>query len=397
MWRKFVPHTKQWPNGSENMKKILFVITQFYKGGAEVALLNLFRELPQSEYEVDFLIFDQMILKDAQSLIPHVPSWIHVCNAAEKEGKCAVIKKAWFKAYKKITKHQLYRKSAYEFVKNKQYDVAFSYGEWMSPEFVATKVNATKKMVWIHADIDKANYVDERILFGYDNRYDGYIFVSEYSRLAGEHAFPLLKGRSYVVHNMCDDDTIRRLALESISDEEIYPKPWVVSVANLREEKNYPRMLETMKCLKERGIDIRWLCIGSTANPFLLNKIKTMIVNYGLQDTFILMGTDQNPYRYMAKSCAVLVLSDFESWSLVITEAKLLQIPVIATRTSGALEQIEDNKTGRFVSFEPVEIADVIEEYLGDSEIRNKMSRRLEGFSTNNTTLREFYDVIGDA
>ena len=51
------------------MKKILFVITQFYKGGAEVALLNLFHQLPQSEFEIDFLIFDQMILKDAQSLI----------------------------------------------------------------------------------------------------------------------------------------------------------------------------------------------------------------------------------------------------------------------------------------------------------------------------------------
>lgn len=378
------------------MKKILFVITQFYKGGAEVALLNLFHQLPQSEFEIDFLIFDQMILKDAQSLIPQIPSWIHVCNAAEKEGKYAVIKKAWFKIYRKFTKHQLYRKSAYKFVKNKQYDIAFSYGEWMSPEFVATKVSAKKKMVWIHADIDKANYVDERILFGYDNLYNGYIFVSECSRLAGECAFPQLKGRSYVVHNMCNDDAIRRLALESIPDEEIYPVPWLVSVANLREEKNYPRMVETMKCLKDRGMDIRWLCIGSTANPFLLNKINTMIANYGLQNNFILMGVDQNPYRYMAKSRAVLVLSDFESWSLVITEAKLLQIPVIATRTSGALEQIEDNKTGRFVSFEPMEIADVIEEYLRDPEIEKEMSHQLEGFSTNSTTLKEFYDVIGE-
>lgn len=379
------------------MKKLLFVITQFYKGGAEVALLNLFRQLPQSEYEVDFLIFDQMILKDAQSLIPQIPSWINVCNAAEKEGKYAVIKKAWFKVYRKVTKHQLYRKSAYQFVKNKQYDVAFSYGEWMSPEFVATKVNAKKKMVWIHADIDKANYVDEKILFGYDNKYSGYIFVSECSRLAGERAFPLLRGRSYVVHNMCDDDAIRRLALEGISDEELYPKPWLVSVANLREEKNYPRMVETMKCLKDRGIDIKWLCIGSTANPFLLNKINAMIDNYGLHDTFILMGADQNPYRYMAKSHAVLVLSDFESWSLVITEAKLLQIPVIATRTSGALEQIEDNRTGKLVSFEPMEIADVIEEYLSNPSIKKDMGNQLEGFSTNSMTLKEFYNIIEEA
>ena len=59
--------------------------------------------------------------------------------------------------YRKITKRQLYRRSAYQFVKGKQYDMAFSYGEWLSPEFVAKKVKAKKKMVWIHTDIDKAN------------------------------------------------------------------------------------------------------------------------------------------------------------------------------------------------------------------------------------------------
>ena len=41
-------------------KKILFVITQFYKGGAETSLLNLFHCLDSQKYEVDFLVLNQI-------------------------------------------------------------------------------------------------------------------------------------------------------------------------------------------------------------------------------------------------------------------------------------------------------------------------------------------------
>ena len=54
------------------MKKILFVITQFYKGGAEIALLNLLKSLSSKKYEVDFLIFDQVILRNVVSLVDQV-------------------------------------------------------------------------------------------------------------------------------------------------------------------------------------------------------------------------------------------------------------------------------------------------------------------------------------
>lgn len=378
------------------MKKLLFVITQFYKGGAEVALLNLFHHLSPEEYEIDFLIFDQMILKEATSLIPQIPEWVNVCNAAEPERHLAVVKKIWFKIYRRVTKHQLYRKRAYNFIKGKEYDAAFSYGEWMSPEFVAQKVTAKKKMVWIHADIDKACYVDERILFGYDRAYDRYLFVSEQSCKAAEQAFSLLKGKCSVVHNMCDDQEIHRLAKEPLSvDDEAFDS-YLLSVANLREEKNYPRMIETMKCLCDVGVEARWLCIGSTANVFILNKVKSLLAQYQLEDSFILLGACENPYKYMSRSKAVLVLSDFESWSLVITEAKLLGIPVIATKTSGALEQIQDMESGILVSFEPKDIANSVKELLENREIQEKIRRNLEGFSTQQKTLEEFLSILED-
>lgn len=38
------------------MQKLLFVISQFYKGGAETSLANLLNALDYKKFEVDFVI-----------------------------------------------------------------------------------------------------------------------------------------------------------------------------------------------------------------------------------------------------------------------------------------------------------------------------------------------------
>ncbi|MFV0343521.1 MAG: glycosyltransferase [Anaerocolumna sp.] len=375
-------------------KKLLFVITQFYKGGAEVALLNLFNALSSDEYEIDFLVFDQMILKNATSLLPKVPDWIKVCNAAEKEGKAAIIVKIISKTIRKITKKQIYRLRAYNFIKRKEYDIAFSYGEWLSPEFIAKKVNAKKKYVWIHTDIDKAPYVDKDILFGYDSYYTGYIFVSENSKRSAEAKFKEVVGKSHIVHNMCDDEMIKKFAEIEVPVAINFTKPLLLTVGNLRDEKNHKRQIEVMYKLKKLGIDLQWINVGSTANVFLYQQLKNLVNKYNIHNDFIFVGVDDNPYKYMRQADMVAVLSDFESWSLVITEAKILGKPVIATKTSGALEQIIDGETGILVDFEIDNIASTLQQCLSKPEKLSYISNNLVNFSTFNDVIREFNLIV---
>ena len=377
-------------------KKLLFVISQFYKGGAEVSLLNLFHTLSSDEVEIDFLIFDQIILKNAHSLIPDIPEWINVCNAAEREGYLAVVNKVINKIWLKLTNKQRYRRSAERFIKGKKYDYAFSVGEWMSPEFVATKVNAKKKAIWIHTDIDKASYVNEKLLFGYNSYIEKYIFVSKLSMESAVKKYPAIKEKSIVIYNMLDEQRIRQLSKESIKAGLITDNPTLLTVANLREEKNYPRQVEAMHLLKERGIPLRWLNIGSIANPIVLNQVKSLISKYHLQDDFLLLGVDENPYKYMAKVDAVAVLSNFESWSMVISEAKILGIPVIATKTSGALEQIVDGENGVLTDFTTIDIANKLEgfvkNYLGKKRVLEEFDQ-----SINKGALKNFYEMLKES
>lgn len=374
-------------------KKILFVITQFYKGGAETSLLNLFHCLDSQKYEVDFLVLNQIEYQDATSLMGEVPDWIHVFDAVKNRGNGVKLEQLAGKIYRRLFHTETYVKSAVDFVKNRKYDVAISFGEWLSPAFLVKKVNAVKKYVWIHIDLDKADFVNKEELVKYDSRITGYIFASEKSRQSSIHRCPQMTEKSIVVHNILNRQNILSRAAEDVTLPQANDS-FLLSVGNLRVEKNYPRQIEVMRILKKKKIPIKWICIGSTVDKNVYGEVSELLEKYQLKDDFILCGADDNPYKYMKRAKAVMVLSDHESWSLVISEAKLLGVPVIATNTSGAQEQIVNGETGIITSFQVEEIAEEIEEFLNDLELQNKIKKNLILDNTQNLGILEFEDLL---
>lgn len=374
-------------------KKILFVITQFYKGGAETSLLNLFHCLDSQKYEVDFLVLNQIEYQDATSLMGEVPEWIHVFDAVKNRGNGVKLEQLAGKIYRRLFHTETYVKSAVDFVKNRKYDVAISFGEWLSPAFLVKKVNAVKKYVWIHIDLDKADFVNKEELVKYDSRITGYIFASEKSRQSSIHRCPQMTEKSIVVHNILNRQNI----LSRAAEEVILPQAngsFLLSVGNLRIEKNYPRQIEVMRILKEKKIPIKWICVGSTVDKNVYGEVSELLEKYQLKDDFILCGADDNPYKYMKRAKAVMVLSDHESWSLVISEAKVLGIPVIATNTSGAQEQIVNGETGIITSFQVEEIAEEIEEFLKNLDLQDKIRKNLLTDEAMKLGMQEFEELL---
>ena len=167
-------------------------------------------------------------------------------------------------------------------MKGKKYDAAFSFGEWLSPAFVAKKVEAAKKYVWIHIDIDKASFVNRDELLKYDDYITGYLFVSKSSMNSAISCCPRMRGKSAVIHNFLNREDILRKSLEKLHLNE--KEPFLLSVGNLRPEKNYIRQVEVMKLLSDRGISIRWLCVGSTVNETVYREVKEKIEEYHLEE-----------------------------------------------------------------------------------------------------------------
>ena len=132
-------------------KNVLFVISQLYKGGAEISLVNLLKKLDYDLLNVDLLIINQNSDKDNISLIKDIPDTVNICNAFAENQRYSLLKKIRAKyLYKKGINY--YPRPALDFVRNKSYDFAFHIGEWCSPEFVARFVVAEQKAVWIHND-----------------------------------------------------------------------------------------------------------------------------------------------------------------------------------------------------------------------------------------------------
>ena len=101
-------------------RTLLFVITQFYRGGAETALVNLLKALSPEDYDVDLLVLNQTTQEN--SLLPEVPAWVRVLDAGAENGAkpFSMTKKAFW----------LGGDAALRFVAGRTYDAAFSYGEW---------------------------------------------------------------------------------------------------------------------------------------------------------------------------------------------------------------------------------------------------------------------------
>lgn len=375
-------------------KKILFVITQFYKGGAETSLLNLFHCLDPKKYEVDFLVLNQIEYQDATSLMGEIPNWINVFDAVKNQRSGLKFEQLAGKVYRRLFHTETYVKSAVDFVKRRDYDVAISFGEWLSPAFLAKKVKAVKKYVWIHIDLDKADFVNKEELVKYDSKITGYIFASEKSRRSSIQRCPQMAEKAAVVHNILNQKNIVSRSAEKLTLPQT-DSPFLLSVGNLRVEKNYPRQIDVMRILKERNILIKWICVGSTVDKNVYGEVSRLLDKYQLRDDFVLCGADDNPYRYMKRAKAVMVLSDHESWSLVISEAKLLGVPVIATNTSGAQEQIRNGENGVITSFDPEEIAEKIIDFLQDEKLQEHIRKNLEKESAFDTGIGEFERLVG--
>lgn len=374
-------------------KRLLFVITQFYKGGAETSLLNLFQILDPEKYEVDFLVLNQIEYQDATSLIGEIPAWISVFDVVKNRTANFNVEPFIEKVYRRLFHIQTYGRAASDFVRHKDYDIAISFGEWLSPAFIARKVMAKKKYVWIHIDLDKADFVNKEELVRYDKDISGYIFASETSRCSSVERCPQMKEKSMVIHNFLN----RKAILDKAEQQVSLPcseSGYLLSVGNLRGEKNYPRQIEVMRILKDKGIPIKWICVGSTVDKTVYREVMRLLEAYHLQDDFILYGVDNNPYRYMKRAKAVMVLSDHESWSLVISEAKILGVPVIATNTSGAREQIQDRENGIITPFDASGIADKIASFLQDLELQGRIRENLIKESIDDIGAGEFEHLV---
>ena len=105
----------------------------------------------------------------------------------------------------------------------------------------------------------------------------------------------------------------------------------------------------------------------------MMSEIKRMATEYGLLNNIIFTGVKSNPYPYMALADIYVQTSRFEGFGLTISEARILNKPVISTNFPVVYNQIKDGVNGLICEMTPESIAQKILLLANDEQLRNKL------------------------
>ncbi len=336
------------------MKKILFVIRSLEFGGAEKSLVNLLHELPPEEYEIHLLLF-----KKKGGFLTQLPENVQLLESPKalkglfaplkKSGKYGMTKllgTACSKLGGKTRKERMAFRWKHFYKKvipvlPGSYDVAVAYVGTEVLYYVADRVQARKKYVWIHNDYRAAAY-SKKDDTPYFEKIDGIVSVSEDCVRVLQEEFPQYRDKIYLTQNITSSAAVRRMAEEYIPAE--YKDTCnILSVGRLSRQKGFDMAIQAAALLKKQGVKFCWYVIGEGDQK---ENLTQMLKTCDVADCFFLLGTRSNPYPYM-KHCTFLAqTSRFEGKSVVLDEAKILAVPILATAYPTVADEIHDGAEG---------------------------------------------------
>lgn len=372
-------------------KNILFVINNLNCGGAEKALISLFQCIDYSLYNVDLFLF-----KHEGIFLNKIPPQVNLLEQP-KEYKYydmsikEAIKLCLRKGRVDIAIYRILAGFIFRLEKNrsrceqrtwkylskslpkvnKQYDAAIGFLEKNPIYYCVDKVNAKKKIGFIHNDYDKLG-MEPNIDSKYFKNLDSVVTVSEECADVLKRRFPFFSEKVEVMYNIVSPKMIYKLSLEELDLN--YKGKMIVSVGRLNNQKGFDLAIESCKTLVEQGYKFKLYIIGEGTERDNLQK---MILENNLQNIIILLGIKENPYPYIRKADIYLQPSRFEGKSIAIDEAKILHKPIVVTNFSTAKDQIVHNENGLIVNMDSQSIAEGIERLLTDNYLSEKFSQNL--------------------
>ena len=341
-------------------KKILFIINQFYRGGAETVVLNSLNAL-KNDYSIDFIVYDHIESRDRCSLLPYIPKEINllVCKGTKRDNIFSYVPKLFASAFtKELIGDIRVSKKIRKFTKDKRYELALACGEWVSLDLLAFGCHALKKGVWIQGDI-KQSSIDKELFFSFDQYIDYYIFVSKPFLDSVLASYPFLARKSQILDNLLNFKEILDKSLSNdvqLNSDQLN----LLSIGNIRIEKGYEAVIKISSLLRKKKVNFCWRIVGAASNVELFKKLQTLIKEESLENNVFLLGPLDNPYSLLRKSDQLISTSIHESWSLVISEAIFLKTPVVSSKTVGAVAQITSQSIGVLVNNDPEEFVSAI-------------------------------------
>lgn len=390
-------------------KNLLFIMNNLTCGGAEKALISLLETIDYSSYNVDLFLF-----KHEGLFFNKIPSQVNLLEEPveykyfDMSAKGAVtdsIKKGKINTainriqagfiFKNKKNESTAGQRVWKYISrslkpiNKKYDVAIGYLQTNPIYFCIDKVNASRKIGFVHSDYEKLG-LDPEIDMKYFHELDRIVTVSEECANILKRNFPMDEQKVEVMHNIISPKIIKNMSLEVVGID--YEEIKIVSVGRLNYLKGFDLAVKACRNLVEQGYSIKWIIVGDGEER---DKLEKLIVDYNLQETFILLGMKENPYPYVKEADIYIQPSRSEGKSIAVDEAKILCKPIVITDFETAKDQINNRENGLIVGRSPEAISEGIKKLIDNEDLRKKFSNHLsqEKLGTE-SEIQKFYELI---
>lgn len=396
------------------MRKVLISSFDMEIGGVERSLISMLNNFDYSNNEVDLMLYSHTgdfmpMLNNRVNLLNEVKQYSTFRKSIGETikqgnltlGLARILSKFLAKingSIKDLSEYGIYQmqliwKYTLPFLPKieKKYDVAISY---LWPHyFVAEKVQAKRKIAWIHTDYSTIE-TDIDMDLKMWNKFDYIMAVSEECKNAFLKKYPSLQSKVRVMENITSPEFIRKMAEEDIEDSIKNDNSFkLCSVARLSHAKGIDNAVKALRILHDRGLtDIKWYVVGYGGDE---DMIKNLIRENKLEDSFILLGKKINPYPYM-KVCDIYVQpSRYEGKAVTVGEAQILGKPVVITNYTTAKSQVRDNVDGYICELSVDGIADGVEKLYKDKKLRIKLSNNCKNTDySNSSELENLYNIF---
>jgi glycosyltransferase involved in cell wall biosynthesis len=133
-------------------------------------------------------------------------------------------------------------------------------------------------------------------------------------------------------------------------------------VGRIEPQKGQWVLIDAIELLIKKGIDVKALIVGHAMSEGYLQALSRDIVMRGLQDRIVFTGFT-NEAQAMMQVCDVVVLAtENETFGMVLIEAMMCGVCVVASDSGGPLEIIDDGVNGLlFKTFDPSALAQKLE------------------------------------
>lgn len=304
------------------MKKIAIVIADLDLGGGQRVAINLAQALAKNN-EVSLVIF-----QDAE-IHYKMPGQLINLNCPQKNNIPGKV----FNVFKRAFKLR-------QLIKKEKFDHVYGFMETANfPTAMAFPAAALS----VHCNPRELNFFESTLLKMTYPRVKNVIAVSEDVATILREEFGLTNVSR--IYNPVDIDDIN--AMVDVPYQQA--RPYIVALGRMHEVKRFDLLIDAYaKSKMKEECDLVFVGDGEL-RPELENQIKRL----KMQDKIHLVGTQNNPFPFLAGARFLTLSSRTEAFPMVLIEALALKCPVVATDCpTGPREIVRDSENGLLVENE---------------------------------------------